>query len=426
MPSGDVVVVGVYGAATAFAGHPLPAGPDVLVVRMTPAGAVTWAQTLDTKGATGVDVAVDELGDVVVFGGTQGTSFTLAGRTFTNAAAKFSEATFVAKLGGADGAMRWAQAFVGTGSLGRPAYVRPSSGNARSNMVVVGGTFGQTATFGAFPQTTAAAGAGYVVRLDPADGSVKWARSIENAVLGTELSPSGDVVVDATYGEVSVGLDPAPAPPTLPSGAKSVVFAKLAQADGAPLASAWLTLTGGGANAAAGRLVRDAATARYVFSGGGVGVGFGGTALGPGPFLAALDESFTLVWNGRGDGAGRLAPMGGARLAVVGSQVTGTAGGTTGLLGVTFPTRSGAVGTTVLLMGLADATSGALTRGYAVPTTGRVQNGDPGSLRPNGIAGGNDGRLLVSADLDGIVNVDRCDIAANTTDTTLLVFAVGP
>jgi hypothetical protein len=72
------------------------------------------------------------------------------------------------------------------------------------------------------------------------------------------------------------------------------------------------------------------------------------------------------------------------------------------------------------------SSAGALSRGWDVPTTGRVQPGNPGSFRGYGVALAPNGAMIVGGELDGIVNLDRCDITARADSPSLVFFAIGP
>ena len=121
-----------------------------------------------------------------------------------------------------------------------------------------------------------------------------------------------------------------------------------------------------------------------------------------------------------------VAPSPNGRIAVATDVRSDIKGEVPTFAGQKLGTPLGPLNTDALVVGVIGESSGDFVRGYDIPPFDRVQPGDPGSLRPGGIAVGADGRLVVVATLDGKVNLDRCAVASDANATHVVIASVAP
>jgi beta-propeller repeat-containing protein len=156
--AGNVVIVGMQAGTVDYGGGPLTAaGNEVLVARFDANGNHLWSH-LYGGGVDGAayGVALDGNGDIVVSGYFEGTVDFGGGPLVSSG----GHDMFVAKLA-ASSAHLWSRAFGGPGEQ----EARPVAADA-AGLIIVGGTFDSTITFG--PTTFTATGTdGFLVRLAP-------------------------------------------------------------------------------------------------------------------------------------------------------------------------------------------------------------------------------------------------------------------
>lgn len=187
---------------------------DVAIAKLSPTGAVLWAQTF---GGTGreqlLGMAVDDKGDVYVSGsfevGAGGTS-RFGGQLLSNPSQRYG--TFVVKLRGTDGtplaAFNYAQTLQG-GSCSTLAF---RNGHLAVGCSIEGNAEVPTTDAGFKTLRYDAGGAsynGYVMLLDANDLKAKWVAQLRGAsadfVNAVDLAPNGDVfVAGATNSAVMV------------------------------------------------------------------------------------------------------------------------------------------------------------------------------------------------------------------------------
>ncbi|MBU2502419.1 hypothetical protein KJ682_13890 [bacterium] len=160
--TGNIFLAAVFSSSMTVAGatHTAKGDPDLIVIKLSPAGQALWAVS---AGSTGYDriggVAADGAGGCV-FGGTFTGQATLGGKTIQGGC--------VVRLD-SDGAVLWIAAPTGTVSVDDLA--RDKAGN-----VHVAGSYGGTASFGGVSLTAPAVGTDhtYAARLAPGGGFI-WA-----------------------------------------------------------------------------------------------------------------------------------------------------------------------------------------------------------------------------------------------------------
>ncbi|OGX84467.1 hypothetical protein BEN47_16365 [Hymenobacter lapidarius] len=185
--SGGAYVVGSYSATAAFGSTTLPGagGLDVVVAKLTPAGAWQWAQSAGGQGDDyGQGIAVDASGTAFAVGAYFSNTIRVGTTTLTNTAVVSS---FVAKYS----------------ATGAPQWVMPAGGSATvyANAVAVDGS-GSPYIFGDFSGGallggTALVSAGqqdvFVAKLDPASGAYLWATRAGGS--GNDQAPAGTAIV---------------------------------------------------------------------------------------------------------------------------------------------------------------------------------------------------------------------------------------
>jgi hypothetical protein len=234
-PGGDAIVAGSAHGDVGFGS--VGGAYDAIVARVDPVGAIVWSRRF---GARGIDsaraVVVLPGGDAIVAGSFEDD----VAFDSTVLQAQGFEDVFIARLRGSDGAVVWARRFGG-------AYRDLGYGLALiGGDVAMVGQFAEPVAFGA-TILVATYLDGFAMRLDPADGSVRWAHAIASG--GPELS-SGDslrAVAATADGDLAVvGTVRSPASTasggaTQFDGTLGVIAAKL---DGATGAVLWSKLAG--------------------------------------------------------------------------------------------------------------------------------------------------------------------------------------
>ena len=274
-PAGDVLVVhnsdwNPYGTT----------GAMTLTKLAGATGAILWQKAVPgVGGSAGFDVAAGADGDVYLvgsFGNPGGGSLDLGGVTLTST---WFRRGFVARLAGATGAARWAQA------IDNSTHSDLSAVAVAGDAVFVGGTSRGPATLAGGPPV--AVGGEYDVflaRLTAASGAHVWSRAHggvgHEAANDLALDPDGAVVATGALGTAGVdfgggalGFTPSPA---------DLVVARYDQRTGAYRAA--ISRGGSGDDVGVGVAVdprtRNVVVAGYASGGFDVGDGWGGDALG--------------------------------------------------------------------------------------------------------------------------------------------------
>ncbi len=208
--AGNVVVVGSIMGTADF--DPGPAtfnltsrgNRDAFVARYSPAGALLWAETFPGLAASsvaqGTAVAVDSAGNIEVAGSFSGAVNYDPGPGSTVLNAPSRTDAFVVKLDGS-GRLLWAVASSGTTNDVDAANAVVPDG---SGGVYLGGSYADSATFGATTLTASGLSEAFVARVD-ATGHFAWARSTSGGgassaeVRGIAVDPSGRVVLAGDY-----------------------------------------------------------------------------------------------------------------------------------------------------------------------------------------------------------------------------------
>jgi hypothetical protein len=315
---GNTLVIGDFAGTVDFGGGALTSAgnTDVFVAKFDSAGTFVWARKFgDAQAQNGRGIAVDGAGDVVITGSFAG-SINLGGGALTSAG---GTDIFVAKLD-KDGNHLWSKRFGDAQAQSGKAVAVDVAGN-----VVITGDVAGVVDFGGGALTSAGATDVFVASLDK-DGNHFWSKLAGDAAAqtagGVAVDSVGNVVVTGSAaGKINFGGGALTS-----AGSTDVFVAKLTQA-GTHLWSKVL----GGTGADSGR---DVAIDRF---GGVVIVGdfnasinFGGTALtsagGTDVFVAKLDPMGAHAWSHRyGDASAQTA--GGVAVDDSGVLVAGTLAG---------------------------------------------------------------------------------------------------
>ena len=250
-PAGDVVVTGQFLGTVDFGRGPLTSagGWDVFVAKYSGVdGHAIWARRLGgTMDNTGLGVAIDSLGNVVVTGYSYGVADFGGPAPLTSTG---DRDLFLAKYRGSDGAYRWAQLVGSTGFEQGSSVAVDSADN-----IVVTGSFVGTVNFGGACSlsTPTAINDAFVAKYNSSGGCL-WARRFggTNGDWGTSLAVDGSdnvVVTGAFQGTVDFGNGPLTS-----AGSFEIFVLKLAPSGGTPLWSRRFGGTGDerGLNLAAG------------------------------------------------------------------------------------------------------------------------------------------------------------------------------
>ena len=283
-PAGDVLVVhntdwNPYGTT----------GAMTLTKLAGATGAIVWQRPVPSVGGSaGFDLATGPDGDVYLvgsFGNPGGGSLDLGGVTLTST---WFRRGFVARLAGATGAARWAQAI--DDSTHSDLYAVAVAGNA----VFVGGASRGWATLAGGPPVAVGGEFDFfLARLTAASGAHVWSHAHGGAayeqVFDLALDPDGAVVATGTLG--SAGADFGGGALAFAPSSSDVVVARYDQGTGAYRAA--ISRGGSGDDVGVGVAIdprtRNVIVAGYASGGFDVGDGWGGDALGAyGVFVADI------------------------------------------------------------------------------------------------------------------------------------------
>ncbi len=188
--SGNAVITGYFSSRIVTFGATtlLSAGlTDIFVAKLTPTGAWQWAARAGENDVdTGIDVAVDHSGNVLLTGGYSSVSITFGTILLTNAGMN-NRTVFVAKLT-PTGVWQWATNTGGTAS----DFVQSIAADAGGNAIIAGYFSGPNITFGPIRLANAGRRDIFVASLS-STGAWRWA---------TRVGGSGD---DSTYGVILTG-----------------------------------------------------------------------------------------------------------------------------------------------------------------------------------------------------------------------------
>jgi hypothetical protein len=206
--SGGFVIAGTFSGTASFGGPSLTSagGSDVFVARYNALGAHLWSKAFGSSGPDGdlgVDVGVDNSGNVVLAANFYGT-ITAGGADLVAAG---TSDLFVVKMNG-DGLHQWSKRFGAPGEVVRAAGVSVQGTGA----IGIGGAFTGTVPFGTTTLTSAGGYDALVLKLTT-NGGVAWARGYGGS--GNDHAPaiafdrSGDFHVGGSFvGDVDFGTGP--------------------------------------------------------------------------------------------------------------------------------------------------------------------------------------------------------------------------
>ncbi|WP_240360893.1 DUF7594 domain-containing protein [Pyxidicoccus caerfyrddinensis] len=205
---GNVLVAGSYSGAPDLGKGALPQGSGMVVVKLTPSGAVDWTRGFtawfDTSEGrqdnpmTVYDLATDAHGSAIVVGTFWGYTDFGAGPVYSGKAYPYDDEypnSFVLKLQW-DGAYLWSHTLVGSGLRGTQAT---SVAVDAAESVTVGGWSGGDTDFGA----GAIPGRGPFVARWTAVGAHAWSRVLPvqwSSLTGVGVLPDGRVAFAADFG----------------------------------------------------------------------------------------------------------------------------------------------------------------------------------------------------------------------------------
>jgi PKD repeat protein len=321
---GNVLVTGDYGGTVDFGGGAVFSNGQrsIFVVKYSPAGAYLWSRVFGNGGysllSSGNGVAVDGAGNVLVTGAFSET-VDLGGGPMT---ALGNSDIFTAKLSGVNGTHLWSR-HVGTSvywNNGGKGIAVDAGGN-----VVVTGTFGGTADFGAGPVT--ANGLAIFVTKYSGAGVAVWTKAtgghLDDAGNAVAVDAAGNVVVT---GQGANGIDFATG--WLFGGGDANVFLVKFSAAGTPQ---WAKVFGSGAADAGNGVAVDTAGNIVVTGKFGMIADFGGGTLvargGSDIFVAKFSPDGTHLWSQSFGGlsldVGRAVAIGGGSAPIVTGEFSG-------------------------------------------------------------------------------------------------------
>ena len=180
VPGGGAAVAGFFGGTTSTLVAPAlnqsPAGgQDGIVVKYDANGISQWARTVgSTAGDRLEGVSTDSANNIYVAGSAAGAVTTLTDLSPSIATAGSTDG-IVIKFSGSGGT-QWARMVGGTGADGFYGMLPDSSSG-----IYIGGNY--TAATTNLPSNLASAGGcdGMLIKLDPSNGTVSWARSVGSA-----------------------------------------------------------------------------------------------------------------------------------------------------------------------------------------------------------------------------------------------------
>jgi hypothetical protein len=188
--SGAVLVLANGDGAIDFGGGPLQGagGSDVFLAKLGADGAHAWSSRFgDSADQIGYAVAADPSGGAVITGALWG-SADFGGGSLSSAA---DADVFVARFD-ATGGHIWSKRLGGAAQDVGYAVATDAAGN-----VALTGTFGGTVDFGTGPLASAGLSDVFILKLDAANGLVKWARRA-----GGTKNDTGSAVRETAAGEV--------------------------------------------------------------------------------------------------------------------------------------------------------------------------------------------------------------------------------
>jgi hypothetical protein len=164
-------------------------GDDIVLLKLSAQGAVTWAKRLGGANADDARaITVDRSGDLLVTGNFT-TSTDLGGGTINASGTTI----FVAKYSGTDGSYKWAKA-VGAGS-GNGIATDPNTGN-----VIFTGTLANPTDFGGGPTPT---GGIFLASYDSL-GNYRWAETFNGQVIPPASGDAGNAVTVDRNGNIAL------------------------------------------------------------------------------------------------------------------------------------------------------------------------------------------------------------------------------
>jgi hypothetical protein len=399
--SGDVLLLGAFGADASFGGPVLTcAGPgDVFLARYDAAGNHKFSKAWgDGQDQAGLGLALDAAGDVFIAGNLRG------GIDFGAPTAALTSAgqidVFLAKLG-PTGAPLWAKSFGDAAIqrvLGHPLAADGAGG------VVLTGVFQGTLAFGGAAAPLVGAGGDdlFLARFDGA-GNALWARGWGDALVQTAravaVAPSGRIaLVGAFQGTLDFG-----AGHTLTSAGGNDAFVVVVDAAGTYL---WARRFGDAAEQETRALAFDAAGDLWIAGNyqGSIDLGAGvmsASGTGTNIFVALLDaQGNTLKAQHYGDGSGTGQSMRALRVGPSGNLVLG--GEFTGSLDFGSGPLTSAGSTDVFLAELTPALSPVFAARY----------GDGSAQWLNALSLGAGGTILVTGQLLGTLDFGKTPLTS--------------
>ncbi len=302
--AGNVVLVGRFNADLDFGGGALNAdAADIFIAKFDAAGAHLWSQNFggpNNDGDNDVQVAIGPSGEIAVTGNI-------------NSAVDFGAGP-IGGAGGPDmfvmvleanGNLRWARAFGGTGiDSGRGIAVRPN-GN-----VVVTGTFENSVSFGGSSFTSAGNRDIFVARYSGTTGAHLASRSFggtgKDSGYGIVANSSNLYITGAFVDTMSVGST------MLTSAGQEDIF--VARLSGTTLAPAWAFRFGGTNGDTGNGIGLDSSNRVYVAGSFKVSVDFGSgpiaSAGATDGFVLALSSGGAFRWVRTFGGTGNDIPRG--------------------------------------------------------------------------------------------------------------------
>jgi len=199
--AGNVALATEYSAAFELDGRMIEhyGQSDLLLVKYTPDGAVSWVRTFGGPGQEFVPrIAFDSEGDLFLVAEFEGTvDFDEQRLTASD-----SEDLVIARLDGTNGAVLWAKSYGGFADESAYAIVADPSGD-----VAVTGWFANNIDFGGGMLSP---GGAFVAKIAGADGTHRWSKVLTNGEnesgCGLALTASGDVFVSGWFqGELDFG-----------------------------------------------------------------------------------------------------------------------------------------------------------------------------------------------------------------------------
>lgn len=184
--TGHLLITGGFEGTTDLGGGPLTSAGngDIFVARYDPDGAHLWSRRFgDTGDDSGVAIATDQTGHVLVTGSFFGTVDLGGGPLVASGAFDM----FFAKFD-PSGSHVWSQSIGGTHNDGGGAIATDSSDN-----LIASGSFSQTVDFGGGPMTSAGAGDVFLVKYDP-NGAHVWSQAFG----GPFIDEAPDIAVTAS------------------------------------------------------------------------------------------------------------------------------------------------------------------------------------------------------------------------------------